>query len=101
MALPEGYEFVGFLPPDVRESGKGEQVIARKAWFKLGHENTTVCAELTRFDAGICPDTNIDVSSAEKGQLHQVSVETAVLWDTEAWGNVEYSADPADWTWMP
>ncbi|GAB3248339.1 hypothetical protein [Kineosporia babensis] len=97
VALPEGYEFVGFLPPD----RQGKQIIARNAWFRLGHENVTVCSELVRFGAGICPETNIDVRKRERGQLQQVSVEVPVLIDTEAWGEVEYSADPDDWEWMP
>ncbi|GLY15664.1 hypothetical protein Kisp01_26790 [Kineosporia sp. NBRC 101677] len=101
VTLPEGYEFTGFVPPDVRPTKKGEKIIARKAWFRLNHETAMVCVELTRADAGICPETNIDVSSTEKGQLLQVSVEVPVSNDTLDWGDVRYSADPADWTWLP
>ena len=101
VTLPEGYTFAGFLPPDVRSTKKGEKVIGRKAWFRLNHENAMVCVELVRADAGICPETNIGVSSTEKGQLLQVSVEIAVSNDNLDWGDVKYSADPADWTWMP
>lgn len=102
VTLPEGYKFVGFLPPDVRENKNGkEHVIARKAWFSLGHETVTVCAELVKAEGDICPESNIEVSSTRKGVLHTVSAEIPVSNDTLDWGeNNDYSPDPADWTWF-
>ncbi|MBT0768262.1 hypothetical protein KIH74_04970 [Kineosporia sp. J2-2] len=100
VTLPEGYSFVGFLPPDVRETASGERVVARKAWFDLGQETLTICVESVPVASGVCPDTNIGVSRTRNGVLWSVSTEVPVSYDTALWGQARYSANPADWTWL-
>ncbi len=100
VTLPEGYEFTGFVPPTCARPRRAKNH-RPQGLVPAEPRDRMVCVELTRADAGICPETNIDVSSTEKGQLLQVSVEVPVSNDTLDWGDVRYSADPADWTWLP
>lgn len=101
VTIKDGYSFIGFTLPDTVETAHGEKIIGRKAWFKIGIEIITVCVENLRYEAGICPETNIDVSRTHGNILWNVSVGVPVLSDHETWGDVAYSVDPDDWTWMP